>query len=61
MPQLMEIFSGSDEVVRSEPVGPEDVEVAKQETDYVNHVFMDKNPGFLVLYQFIKRCVASEA
>ena len=28
MPSLMEIFAGSDEVVRFEPVGPEDVAAA---------------------------------
>ena len=54
MPQLMEVFVGSDEVVRFDPVGPEDVEAAKQETDYVNHVFMNRNAGFMVVYQFIK-------
>jgi hypothetical protein len=54
MPQLMDIFVGSDEVVRFEPVGPEDEEAAQQETDYVNHVFMQRNPGFMVLYSFIK-------
>ncbi len=31
LPQLMDIFCGSDEVVRFEPVGPEDVEAAKQD------------------------------
>ena len=54
MPSLMDIFCGSDEVVRFEPVGPEDEEGAQQETDYVNHVFMQQNPGFMVLYAFIK-------
>lgn len=54
MPQLMEIFTGSDEVVQFDPQGPEDVQEAQQETDYVNHVFMNQNPGFLVLYSFIK-------
>ena len=54
MPQLMEIFAGADEVVRFEPVGPEDEAGAQQETDYVNHVFMQQNPGFMVLYGFIK-------
>jgi hypothetical protein len=53
MPSLMEIFCASDEVVEFEPVGPEDVEAAQQETDYVNHVFMQKNAGFQVLYDFI--------
>ena len=54
MPVLMDIFCGSDEVVRFEPVGPEDEEAAQQETDYVNHVFMQNNPGFMILYGFIK-------
>ena len=54
MPHLMDIFAGSDEVVRFEPVGPEDEAAAQQETDYVNHVFMQQNPGFMVLYTFIK-------
>jgi hypothetical protein len=54
MPSLMEIFCSGDEVVKFSPVGPEDVEAAEQETDYVNHVFMQQNPGFLVLYSFIK-------
>jgi hypothetical protein len=60
MPSLMEIFAGSDEVVRFEPVGTEDVRAAEQETDYVNHVFMQKNPGFLTLYSFIKDALISK-
>jgi hypothetical protein len=54
MPSLMEIFCGSDEVVAFNPVSAQDVQAAEQETDYVNHVFMQRNPGFLVLYSFIK-------
>lgn len=60
MPHLMDIFAGSDEVMRFEPVGPEDEEAAQQETDYVNHVFMQKNPGFMVLYDFIKDALLSK-
>src|SRR5438045_8167515 len=60
MPSLMDIFAGSDEVVRFEPVGPEDEAAAHQETDYVNHVFMQKNPGFLILYSFIKDALLSK-
>src|SRR5882724_10165599 len=60
MPALMEIFSAGDEVVRFEPVGPEDVSAAEQETDYVNHVFMQQNAGFLVLYSFIKDALLSK-
>jgi hypothetical protein len=62
MPPLMEIFASGDEVVRFAPVGPEDVAAAEQETDYVNHVFMQQNNGFLVLYSFIKmRCCRKSA
>jgi hypothetical protein len=60
MPQLMDIFAGSDEVVRFEPVGPEDEQAAQQETDYVNHVFMQNNPGFMTLYAFIKDALLSK-
>ncbi len=60
MPALMEIFAGGDEVVRFEPHGPEDVCAAEQETDYVNHVFMQGNPGFLILYSFIKDALLSK-
>src|SRR3954470_22377349 len=60
MPSLMDIFAGSDEVVRFEPVGPEDVAAAEQETDYVNHVFMQQNAGFIVLYSFIKDALLSK-
>lgn len=60
MPHLMDIFAGSDEVVRFEPVGPEDEQAAQQETDYVNHVFMQQNPGFMTLYSFIKDALLSK-
>jgi hypothetical protein len=60
MPHLMDIFCGSDEVVRFEPVGPEDEAAAQQETDYVNHVFMQQNPGFMVLYSFLKDALLSK-
>ncbi len=54
MPQLMEIFVSGDEVVKFEPTSPDDTAAAEQETDYCNHVFMQINPGFMVLYSFIK-------
>lgn len=60
MPVLMEIFCGGDEVVKFEPVGPEDVKAAEQETDYTNHVFMQQNPGFLILYSMIKDALLSK-
>lgn len=60
MPSLMDIFAGSDEVVRFEPVAEDDEEAARQETDYVNHVFMQQNPGFMILYSFIKDSLLSK-
>ena len=42
------------------PFGPEDVQAAQQETDYVNYVFNQKNPGFMVLYSFIKDALLSK-
>ncbi len=60
MPNLMEVFFGGDEVVQFEPVGPEDVKAAEQETDYVNHVFQQVNPGFMILYSFIKDALLSK-
>src|SRR6266436_4812677 len=60
MPSLMDIFAGSDEVVRFEPAGPEDEAAAQQETDYVNHVFMQQNSGFMILYAFIKDALLSK-
>src|SRR5262249_36980206 len=60
MPSLMEIFTAGDEVVRFEPVGPEDVAAAEQETDYVNHVFIQQTPGFLILCSFIKDALLSK-
>lgn len=60
LPSLLEIFCGSDEVVRFTPIGAEDVAAAEQETDYVNHVLMNQNPGFMVLYSFIKDALLSK-
>lgn len=60
MPYLMEIFAGSEEVVKFNAVGPEDEPVAEQETDYVNHVYMQKNSGFLTSYSFIKDALLSK-
>ena len=45
LPQLLEPFVAGDRVVRFNAAGPEDVETADQETDYVNHVFMTQNKG----------------
>ena len=49
-PSLMRVFASGDEMVSFSPHGPEDVEVAKQATDYVNYIFTKDNPGWEILY-----------
>lgn len=54
MPELMDIFTGGDDAVEFEPQGQEDEGAAKQETSVVNHIFSEKNDGFLIFYQWFK-------
>ena len=51
-PALMKIFASGDEVCVFNPVGPEDVDQAEQETEYINHVLMQKNDGFVILHDW---------
>ena len=54
LPQLLKVFASSDEVVRFEPQGPEDVQAAEQATDFVNFIFTRQNPGFLNIHTWVK-------
>ena len=54
LPALLMKFAGSDQVVEFMPIGPEDEEIAKQRTEYINYVFTQDNPGFLRLYTAFK-------
>lgn len=54
MPHLLKMFASGDEVVRFEPQGPEDEDVAKQATEYVNWIFTRDNDGFKILYSWFK-------
>jgi hypothetical protein len=54
LPALLKIFTAGDEVVRFEPTGPEDEEIAKQATEYVNWIFSRDNAGFLTFYTLFK-------
>ncbi|MCP4126930.1 MAG: hypothetical protein GY753_07700 [Gammaproteobacteria bacterium] len=51
-PQLIKAFMSSDEAIRFDAVGEEDEDGAEQESDYVNHVFLKENQGFLVYYSW---------
>lgn len=53
MPSLMRIFLTQD-AVQFDPVGPEDEDQAKQETEYVRHIVWKKCKGFIPLYEWIK-------
>ena len=56
LPSLMRIFCGSDHVVEYAPTGPEDVEMAKQATDYVNYILQqDQDLPFIeIIYAAMK-------
>lgn len=54
LPDLLEIFTGSDDVATFTPNGPDDEEASIQETDFINHVFFEENQGFQILYTVIK-------
>lgn len=54
MPSLVRVFLGTDEVVRFDPTGPEDEEIAEQATDYVNYIIKKDNPGFRVIRDWMK-------
>jgi hypothetical protein len=54
MPSLMRIFTAGDNVFNCEGMGPEDEEMARQCSDYLNYIFYKENDGFLVLYTAFK-------
>jgi hypothetical protein len=54
LPGIMKVFTQSGRLAEFDPVGPEDEELAAQESDYVNQVLMKDNNGFMVLHDAIK-------
>lgn len=60
LPQLLKIFVSGDEIVRFNPKNAEDIPAAEQETEYINHVVMEKNNGYLVFYTWIKDALLSK-
>lgn len=53
LPDLVEIFVGGEDIGAFRAVGQEDEEAAKQETEVVNHVIMEQNPGFELVHDGI--------
>ena len=54
LPSLLRIFTAGEQIVKFDPQGPEDQDMAEQCTDYVNYIFMKDNPGFMILYTMFK-------
>ena len=54
MPSLMKIFTSGDNVFACEGTGPEDDEMARQCSDYINYIFLKENNGFTALYSAFK-------
>ena len=54
MPSLMKIFTSGDNVFACEGTGPEDEEMARQCSDYINYIFLKENNGFTSLYTAFK-------
>ena len=54
LPSIMRTFFGTNKIVEFIPNGPEDIDLAKQQTDYINYVIQQKNPGFKVIYDAFK-------
>lgn len=53
LPDLMGIFTEED-VVEFEPIGDEDVDAARQETDFIRHVIFSENRGWRHIFTAFK-------
>lgn len=61
MPTLMRIFTIADNLASFDPTGPEDIQQAEQESDYVSHVFWKDNPdSFMDLYCWMFDAVSGQ-
>lgn len=54
LPPMLRVIFGPERVVEFRPNQPEDVKGAEQATDYVNYVFSEDNPGFLITHSVLK-------
>lgn len=52
MPSLLRLFTTAENLATFDPVGPEDRQLAAQESDIVSHVFFKENPSFLIMYNW---------
>jgi len=54
LPQLMRVFTTTEDIVYFEPRGQQDEESAKQATDYCNWAFYRDNDGLIILHNWFK-------
>ena len=54
LPQLIRVFTTTEDIVYFEPQSPNDEATAKQATDYCNWVFYRENEGLLILHNWFK-------
>ena len=60
MPSMMRIFAAGDNVVEFDPVGPDDEDVADQESDYLNYLVMQKNEWELTVREWCQDALLSK-
>jgi hypothetical protein len=60
LPQLLKVFVAGDKVVTFDPKSAEDMDAADQESDYINHVVMEKNEGYKTFYVWFKDALLSK-
>ncbi len=53
-PLVLKPFVSSDDVVKFDPVGPDDEDAAQQETDYINSIVVQKSDAFNELLAAVK-------
>jgi len=54
MPSLMRIFFSSDNVADFRPSRPDQVDKAREQTEYANYVFKEENEGFMLMHSVFK-------
>lgn len=57
MPALIRVFTSGDQVVEFSADSPDDVQFEDEATDYVSHLLMRQNEGFIFWTWFLKDCL----
>lgn len=60
LPDIMDVFTSTENMVEFAPEGLEDEDAAKQETEVCNHIFWQKNNGYLILYTWVKEALIQQ-